>query len=333
MSLIDSLKEQVRGQGKIIVLPEYEDNRVLEGAAKVLQDGFCTPLLVGARDVICALADNVGVSLEGAIFIEPQTYEGLPQMIEEFVSLRAKKGMTSELAKEILLTSPLFFGAMLVRLKKADGMVAGSLSPTADVLRAAIQIVGMRAGLKTVSSSMVMLTRTPEYGEDGVLLFADCGVIPNPTAEQLADITISTVEKARRLVGMDDPRVALLSFSTKGSAQDPLVDKVVETVRILTERNVDFAFDGELQLDAAIDPTTASRKAPASPVAGRANILVFPDLQAANISYKLCQRFAKAQALGPLIQGLAAPVHDLSRGCSAQDIVDVVAIAASESLS
>ena len=240
--------------------------------------------------------------------------------------------MTPEKADATMKGDCLFFGAMLVRLGEVDGMVAGSACPTANVLRAALQVVGTKPGLKTVSSTMVMFTNKKEYGDDGVLIFSDCGVLPNPTSEQLADIAESTVEKARKVVGMADPRVSMLSFSTKGSASTPEVDKVVEAVNILKERNVDFKFDGELQLDASIVPSVAERKAPGSEVAGKANILIFPDLQSANIGYKLVQRFADAEAIGPLIQGLAAPIHDLSRGCSAQDIVEVAAIAAVESI-
>ena len=198
------------------------------------------------------------------------------------------------------------------------------------MLRAALQCVGTAPGLKTVSSAMFVFTDKKQYGDDGMLVFSDCGVIPNPSSEQLADIACSTVEKARRVVGMSDPRVSFLSFSTKGSASSPEVDKVVAAVDDLKGRNVDFKFDGELQLDASIEPSVAERKAPGSTVAGHANILIFPDLQAANIGYKLVQRFAGATALGPLIQGLAAPIHDLSRGCFASDIVDVCAIAAKE---
>lgn len=332
MNLVEQIKAKVQGAGKKIVLPEYKDARVIQATAQILKEGFCTPVLVGDEAEIKALASELGFAIEGAEFYNPATTPVLEDMIAEFVKLREKKGMTAEKARETFLTSPLFFGAMLVRLKLADGMVAGSGCPTADVLRAAIQVVGTQPGLKTVSSSMIMLTDSAQYGDSGILVFSDCGVIPNPTAEQLADIATSSVEKAKKIAGITEPRVALLSFSTKGSASDPLVDKVVEAMQVLKDRQVDFAFDGELQLDAAIEMSVASRKAPDSAVAGRANILVFPDLQAANIGYKLCQRFARAQALGPLIQGLAAPVHDLSRGCSAQDIVDVAAIAAAEAL-
>ena len=292
MDLIQKLKDQVKPLGKKIVLPEYKDERVLKATEIILKEGFVTPVLVGNPAEIAEAAKAVGVSIEGAEIIDPANYDRYQEMVDTFVELRAKKGMTPEKADATMKGDCLFFGAMLVRLGAVDGMVAGSACPTANVLRAALQVVGTKPGLKTVSSSMFMFTSKKEYGDDGMLVFSDCGVLPNPTSEQLADIAESTVEKARKVVGMADPRVSMLSFSTKGSASTPEVDKVVEAV----------------------------------------NILIFPDLQAANIGYKLVQRFSGADALGPLIQGLAKPVHDLSRGCSAQDVVDVAAIAAVESI-
>lgn len=330
MELVQNLKAKVKPLGKRIVLPEYKDERVLEATSLILKEGFATPVLVGNEADVKAAAAKLGVSIDGAEIINPETYDRLCEMVAKFVELRAKKGMTEEKAKATMLGDCLFFGAMLVRLGVVDGMVAGSASPTANVLRAALQVVGTKKGLKTVSSSMFVFTDKKQYGDDGMLVFADCGVIPNPTSEQLADIAVSSVEKARKVAGMAQPRVAFLSFSTTGSASSPEVDKVIAAVEDLKGRGVDFAFDGELQLDASIEPSVASRKAPGSDVAGKANILIFPDLQAANIGYKLVQRFAGATALGPLIQGLAAPIHDLSRGCFATDIVDVVAIAAAE---
>ncbi len=330
MELVQNLKAKVKPLGKRIVLPEYKDERVLEATSLILKEGFAQPVLVGNEADVKAAAAKLGVSIDGAEIINPETYDRLGEMVDTFVELRAKKGMTPEKAKATMLGDCLFFGAMLVRLGVVDGMVAGSASPTANVLRAALQVVGTKKGLKTVSSSMFVFTDKKQYGDDGMLVFSDCGVIPNPTSEQLADIAVSSVEKARKVAGMAQPRVSFLSFSTKGSASSPEVDKVIAAVEDLKGRGVDFAFDGELQLDASIEPSVASRKAPGSDVAGKANILIFPDLQAANIGYKLVQRFAGATALGPLIQGLAAPIHDLSRGCFATDIVDVVAIAAAE---
>ncbi len=228
-----------------------------------------------------------------------------------------------------MTNEPRFFGCMMVRLKDADGLVAGSNSPTADVLRAAIQVIKTAPGINTVSSTFIMETKDKEFGEDGLILFADCAVLPDPNAEQLADIASSTAATAKNVVGLD-PKVAMLSFSTMGSAKHPLVSKVQDAVSILKERNVDFKFDGEMQADAAIVPTIGAKKAPESSVAGNANVLVFPDLQSGNIGYKLVQRFAKADAHGPIVQGLAKPVNDLSRGCSVEDIANLVAITATQ---
>ena len=228
-----------------------------------------------------------------------------------------------------MTTEPRFFGCMMVRLGDADGLVAGSNSPTADVLRAAIQVIKTAPGVKTVSSTFVMETADGKFGDNGLILFADCAVNPEPNAEQLADIAQSTAATAASVVGLD-PRVAMLSFSTMGSAKHPLVDKVQEACQILKDRNVDFAFDGEMQADAAIVEAIGAKKAPESKVAGKANVLVFPDLQAGNIGYKLVQRFAGADAHGPIVQGLAKPVNDLSRGCSVEDIANLVAITATQ---
>jgi phosphate acetyltransferase len=334
MSLINQIKEKAKKLAKTIVLPESEDERVLFAAQEVKETGIAKPILIGKADVIKADADKLGVDLKGIDIVDPTQFEKLDSYVAELVKLREKKGMTPEKAKEIMLSEPRFFGAMMVRLGDADGMVAGSSSPTADVLRASIQVIGTKAGLKTVSSCFLMIL--PEgseaaktYGKDGALIYSDCGVVPNPTSEQLADIAISAAESGRALADMD-PKVALLSFSTKGSAKHDDVDKVTATVEILKERNVDFEFDGELQGDAALVQSIGSKKAPGSKVAGQANILVFPDLDAGNIAYKLTQRLAGADAYGPLLQGLAKPVNDLSRGCSAKDIVDVVAITAAQ---
>ncbi|PKN15086.1 MAG: phosphate acetyltransferase, partial [Deltaproteobacteria bacterium HGW-Deltaproteobacteria-24] len=249
--------------------------------------------------------------------------------VNELVELRKSKGLTADQAKELLTTEPRFFGCMMVRLGDADGLVAGSNSPTADVLRAAIQVIKTAPGIKTVSSAFVMETADGKFGDNGLLLFADCAVLPDPNAEQLADIAASTAATAKSVVGLE-PRVAMLSFSTMGSAEHPLVDKVKNAVQILKDRNVDFAFDGEMQADAAIVEAIGKKKAPDSKVAGTANILVFPDLQAGNIGYKLVQRFANADAHGPIVQGLAKPVNDLSRGCSVEDISNLVAITATQ---
>ncbi|CAM3500224.1 phosphate acetyltransferase [Pseudostreptobacillus hongkongensis] len=330
VDLIARIKEAERENKKTVVLPEAEDERVLRAAEQITREGFAKIILVGKDYQVRENAEKLGISLEGVQIIDPMSYEKTPEFIRQFVHLRSKKGITEEQAREIILNDSRFFGAMLVRNCVADGMVAGSNSPTASVLRAAIQVIGPRKGLKTVSSSFVMLTENKEYGENGTLIFSDCGVLPNPTAPQIADIAESAVEKARFIAKIQNPKVALLTYSTKGSAEGEQVTKMREAYKILEERKVDFEFDGELQLDAAIVPEVANQKAKGSSVAGGANILIFPDLCSGNIGYKLVQRFAKAKALGPLIQGLARPVHDLSRGCSVDDIVDVVAITCAE---
>ena len=329
--LVASLKEKAKKLGKTVILPETEDERVLRAAEKIIAEGIAKVALVGNEQKLKEEAAKLGVSIEGAIIYDPQNCATIDDMAELLRKRREKKGMTFETAKATLLSDPRFFGAMLVSQGRVDGMVAGSNSPTAHVLRAAILVIGPKAGLKTVSSSFVMITKTPEYGDNGVFIYADGGVIPNPTALQLADIAVSSAEKARFTAGIKEPKVAFLSFSTKGSADGESVAKVREAIEILKERNVDFEFDGELQLDAAIVPEVAKSKAPGSKVAGHANVLIFPDLNSGNIGYKLTQRLAGAKALGPLIQGLASPVHDLSRGCSVDDIVEVVAITAVES--
>lgn len=329
-NLIEELKIRVRENKKNIVLPESEDERVIRAAAKVIEQDFANIILVGDECKINEDAKKYGVDISKATIINPKTFDKSEEFAVQLAELRAKKGMTLEQARATILSEPRFFGAMLVRNGYASGMVAGSNSPTAAVLRAAIQVIGPKPGLKTISSSFIMLLNDNTYGQDGVLIFSDCAVIPNPTAGQVADIAISAVEKARKIAEIKEPRVALLTYSTKGSAEGDVVTKMREAKQLLEEKNVDFEFDGELQLDAAIVPEIAELKAKDSSVAGRANVLIFPNLSAGNIGYKLVQRLGKATALGPFVQGLAKPVHDLSRGCSVDDIVGVVAVTASE---
>ncbi len=330
MGLIESIKENAKKQLRTIVLPESEDERVLKATAMVLKEKTANVVLIGNEETIKADAAACGANIEGATIIDPKTYDNIDAYIDELVELRASKGLTREEATEIMTTEPRFFGCMMVRLGDADGLVAGSNSPTADVLRAAIQVIKTAPGIKTVSSAFIMETADGKFGDKGLLLFADCAVLPDPTAEQLADIAASTAATASSVVGLE-PKVAMLSFSTMGSASHPLVSKVQEAVEILKTRNVNFAFDGEMQADAAIVEAIGAKKAPDSEVAGKANILVFPDLQSGNIGYKLVQRFAKADAHGPIVQGLAKPVNDLSRGCSVEDIANLVAITATQS--
>ncbi|MDC7243036.1 MAG: phosphate acetyltransferase [Sphaerochaetaceae bacterium] len=329
MGLIDKIKENAKKELKTIVLPESEDERVLSAAQIVIKEKTANVVLIGNSDTIKSDAASCGANIDGATIIDPKSFDGIEKYVDELVELRKSKGLTKEEATEIMTTEPRFFGCMMVRLGDADGLVAGSNSPTADVLRAAIQVIKTAPGVKTVSSTFVMETADGKFGDDGLILFADCAVNPDPTAEQLADIAQSTAATATSVVGLE-PRVAMLSFSTMGSAKHPLVDKVTTACDILKERNVDFAFDGELQADAAIVESVGAKKAPDSKVAGKANVLVFPDLQAGNIGYKLVQRFANADAHGPIVQGLAKPVNDLSRGCSVEDISNLVAITATQ---
>ncbi|AXX91549.1 phosphate acetyltransferase [Malaciobacter molluscorum LMG 25693] len=329
MSLINSIKNNAREKLRTIVLPESEDERVLKAAQQVLEDKTANIILIGNEKTIKTDARKCEANIDGARIVDPKNFHDIDKYINELVELRKSKGLTKEEATQIMTTEPRFFGCMMVRLKDADGLVAGSNSPTADVLRAAIQVIKTAPGINTVSSTFIMETIDTEFGDDGLILFADCAVLPDPTSEQLADIASSTAATAKNVVGLD-PRVAMLSFSTMGSAKHPLVSKVQEAVEILKNRNVDFKFDGEMQADAAIIPSIGEKKAPNSKVAGNANILVFPDLQSGNIGYKLVQRFAKADAHGPIVQGLAKPVNDLSRGCSVDDIANLVAITATQ---
>lgn len=332
MSFTDDLKARVSKAQKKIILPETESRRVLKAAERVLANGFARVVLIGDLKEIKKSASNFQIDLTGAEVINPAMYHRMDELCEYFAQRRAKKGMTVEKAREILLTNKTFFAAGLVALGEADGVVSGAVTTSADVIRAGLQVIGPRPGNKTVSSAFILITNTPQYGDEGVLVVGDCGVIPYPTAEQLADVACICVERACKTVQMREPKVAFLSYSTKGSGSGETVDTVREAVEILKQRNVDFKFDGELQADAALVPEVAERKAPGSAVAGQANVLIFPNLDAANIGYKLVQRFANATALGPLVQGLAKPILDLSRGCSSSDIADVVAVCCSDAI-
>lgn len=327
MSFLVKIREKAREVQKSVVLPEGTDERVITAAAKIVELGVARPIVLGHREDMERIANDLGISLRGVEVIEAKNPPKLETYAAKLAELRAKKGMTIEQAREILLNDPNFYGAMMVKMKDADAMVSGSDSPTADVLRAGLQIIGTRPGIKTVSSVFVMeLTeRQDTYGD--VLLFGDCSVIPVPTAEQLADIAEASVVTAHNVVGVEG-KVALMTFSTKGSAHHPDIDVVIEAGKILEERNVKFHYTAEVQADAAIVKSVAMKKCPESKVAGNANILIFPNLAAGNIGYKLVQRLAGANAYGPLIQGLAAPINDLSRGCSVDDIVNLVAITA-----
>ena len=325
MGFIDEMKAKAKADKKTIVLPESEDERTYKAAETVLKEGIANVVIVGSQEEIEKNKGSYDIS--GAQIVDPATSDKTAGYIAKLVELRQKKGMTEEQAREILLTNYLYYGVMMVKMKDADGMVSGACHSTADTLRPCLQILKTKPGTKLVSAFFVMCVPDCEYGENGVFVFADCGLNQNPAPEELAAIAESSAQSFRMLVGAE-PKVAFLSHSSKGSAKHADVDKVVEAVKIAKEANPDLMLDGELQLDAAIVPSVGESKAPGSPVAGHANVLVFPDLDAGTIGYKLVQRLAKAEAYGPMTQGIAAPVNDLSRGCSAEDIVGVVAITA-----
>ena len=325
MAIIDILKEKAKADKKTIVLPESEDRRTYEAAAKILKEGIADIVLVGSEEVV--KKNGEGLDLTGIKVVDPATSDRTAAYIDKLVELRQKKGMTPEQAKEILLNQYLYYGVMMVKMGDADGMVSGACHSTADTLRPCLQILKTKQGTKLVSAFFLMEVPNCEFGENGTFVFADCGLNQNPTSEELAAIAASSAESFKSLVGAE-PKVAFLSHSSKGSAKHADIDKVTAAVKIAKEENPDLMLDGELQLDAAIVPSVGESKAPGSPVAGHANVLVFPDLDAGNIGYKLVQRLAKAEAYGPVTQGIAAPVNDLSRGCSSNDIVGVVAITA-----
>ena len=325
MAIIDVLKVKSKADKKTIVLPESEDRRTYEAAAKILKEGIADIILVGSEEDV--KKNGEGLDLTGIKVVDPATSDRTAAYIDKLVELRSKKGMTPEQAKEILLNQYLYYGVMMVKMGDADGMVSGACHSTADTLRPCLQILKTKPGTKLVSAFFLMEVPNCEFGENGTFVFADCGLNQDPTPEELAAIAASSAESFRSLVGAE-PKVAFLSHSTKGSAKHALVDKVVEATKIAKEQNPDLKLDGEMQLDAAIVPSVGAAKAPDSDVAGKANVLIFPNLDAGNIGYKLVQRLAKAEAYGPVTQGIAAPVNDLSRGCSADDIVGVVAITA-----
>ncbi len=325
MSFIENIKARAKSDKKTIVLPETSDIRTLKAAHQVLAEGIADVILIGDETAITNKAE--GLDLSGATIINPETFEQMDAYIAELVKLREKKGMTTEKASQLLHRDPLFLGVMMVKQGMADGMVAGAIHATADVLRPSLQILKTAPGTKLVSAFFVMVVPDCEYGSNGTFIFSDAGLNQNPSAEELAAIAQSSAKSFAQLVG-EEPVVGMLSHSTYGSAKHADVDKVVEATRIAKEEAPQLKVDGELQLDAAIVPSVGSAKAPNSDVAGKANVLVFPDLDAGNIGYKLVQRLAKAEAYGPITQGIAKPVNDLSRGCSAEDIVGVVAITA-----
>ena len=327
MKFIEQLKQRAKSDIKTIILPETKDLRTIEAAHKVLADGIANITLIGNKDSILKLASDNNFDLSKANIVDPSTDSNFEKYVDLLVELRQKKGMTKEQATEIVKTQPLYYGCLMVKSGDADGMVAGAVNSTANVLRSALQVIKTKPGSKMVSSFFVMVVPDCEYGNNGTFVFSDCGLVQNPNSEELSEIACSSIDSYEALVG-DEAKVAMLSHSTKGSAKHEDVDKVVEATRLAKEKRPDKKISGELQLDAAIVPSVAKSKAPDEAAAGQANVIIFPDLDAGNIGYKLVQRLAKAEAYGPMTQGLAAPVNDLSRGCSADDIVGVVAITA-----
>lgn len=327
MSFIENMKEEAKKEIKTIVLPESEDLRTLKATQIVLEEGFANIVLIGDADDIKKQAKENNIDLTGAQIVNPATSNNFSRYANDLYELRKNKGMTLEQAKELLMQNSRYFATMMVKEGDADGFVSGASHPTSDTLRPALQILKAAPGTKLVSAFFVMVLPDKQYGEDGVFIFADSGLNEYPDSEALSEIAISSSKSFKELIGKE-PKVAMLSYSTHGSANSPLTDKVVEATKLLKEKAPDLICDGEIQLDAAIIPEVAERKAPGSPLKGNANILIFPDLDAGNIGYKLTQRFGHAEAYGPLCQGISKAVNDLSRGCSSEDIAGVVAITA-----
>jgi len=325
MKLSQLIREKAKKNPKIIVLPEGEEPRMIKAAETIINEGLASLILLGREESIKSKAQELGVELPNEIkIINPKDSKKLKEYAESYYQLRKNKGISLDEAYQ-LLENPLYFGALMVYRDDADGLVAGSINATGDVFRPALQTIKTAPGINIVSSSFVMVVPDCPYGEKGIMVFADCALNPEPNAEQLADVAIASAATGKALVGFE-PRVAMLSFSTKGSGKHSLVDKVIEATKIAKEKKPELLIDGELQADAALIPSIGERKAPNSKIAGKANVLIFPDLHSGNIAYKLIERLAKAEAIGPISQGMRKPVNDLSRGCSADDIVNVVAI-------
>ena len=326
MSFIDELKNKAKQNLKTIILTESEDKRVLKAAQKVKEEGFANIILIGNEDDANKLAKENDIDISGIEIINPVTSPKFEEYVNAFYELRKAKGMTIEKARETLKDN-MYFGTMMVKEGDADGLVSGACHSTANTLRPALQILKTAPGTKLVSAFFLMVVPNCEYGENGIFIFGDSGLVENPTPDELSEIAISSSKSFKQLTGKES-KVAMLSYSTYGSAHSELTEKVIEGTKLLKEKMPDLICDGELQLDAAIIPEIAASKAPVSPVAGQANTLIFPNLDAGNIGYKLVQRLAKAEAYGPLCQGIARPVNDLSRGCNSDDIAGVVAITA-----
>jgi phosphate acetyltransferase len=329
MELLEQIKLNARRHNKRIVLPEGTEERTLKAADEVIAENLARITLLGDPAEIEALAGTFDLkNIDSAVIVNPAGHPMKEKYIEMMVELRREKGMTVETAGK-LIEDPLYLGVMMIKNGDADGEVAGARNTTGDVLRPALQLVKTASGISVVSGAFIMILKDKEFGADGVIVFADGAVHPDPTDRELAEIAVATAHTTRAIVGVE-PKVALLSFSTMGSASHPLVDKVVSATRIAREIAPEFMFDGELQADAALIEAIGRKKAPGSKIAGKANVLIFPNLESGNIAYKLVERLAHAQAIGPVLQGMAAPINDLSRGCSVSDIINVIAITANQ---
>ena len=332
MTLIESIIERAKSNKQRIVLPESLEERTLTAADKALADEIAEIILIGNREEIFALAEKLGLkNIDKATIIDPATSEKTAEYANLLYELRKNKGMTLEKAAQQVL-DPLYFGCLIIKSGDADGQISGALSTTGETLRPALQIIKCAPGISCVSGAMLMITQTPEYGENGVLVVGDVAVTPMPDAAQLAQIAVCTAQTAKSVAGFADPKVAMLSFSTLGSAKHEVVDKVIEATKLAKELDPALKVEGELQADAALVPSVGQKKAPGSEIAGHANVLVFPCLEVGNIAYKLVQRLGNADAIGPILQGIARPVNDLSRGCSVDDIYKMVAITACQAM-
>lgn len=327
MTLLEQIRQKAASNKKTIVLPEGTEERTVKAVETIIKDQLANVILLGDPSEISAVAKKVGSNIDGVTIMDPRKSELYNECVEQFFEMRKSKGMTLDKA-QALMSDPLYFGSMLVHKGVADGQVAGARNTTGDVLRPALQIIRTAPGMTSVSGAFIMIVPDCEFGDNGIFIFADCAVTPNPSAEQLAEFAFQSAQTAKAVAGIENPVIGMMSFSTKGSASHEFVDKVVKATEIAKQRWPELALDGEFQADAAIVPKVGASKAPGSAAAGKANILIFPDLDAGNIGYKLTQRLAKAEAIGPILQGMNKPVNDLSRGCSVEDVINVVAITA-----
>ena len=332
MDLISEIIARAKANPQRIVLPEGTEERTLTAADRVLAESVANLIILGNPSEIKALADKLGLKhIDKATIIDPENHPKKEEYAQLLCELRKKKGMTIEEARKLVL-DPLYLGCLIIKSGDADGQLAGARNTTGNVLRPALQIIKTAPGITCVSGAMLLITKTPQYGEDGVLVVGDVAVTPAPDADQLSQIAVCTARTARAVAGFEDPRVAMLSFSTKGSAKHEVVDKVVEALELAKKLDPSLKIDGELQADAALVPSVGASKAPGSEIAGKANVLVFPNLEVGNIAYKLVQRLGNADAIGPVLQGIARPVNDLSRGCSVDDVYKMIAITANQAI-